>query len=247
MRPVLLNSACTCSIPKIGVLTGYVYASHYADGSVIPDEALEGRVQWPCACAETENKANRPALYRKWANLPDVMGTFSGYHASTEAQRMALAAVRAWARGEGSPILFLGGTTGTGKTHLATAAVSALVGEGIYARYEFYPDLVDFLRANQLEYAYTERHTQLQSVEALVLDELGATSSTMTDFGLGEAYKIIDYRYRHDKPLLVATNIPPKVWQTADARIYSRLMDHHRAVQVQMAWDDERLNDGATA
>jgi DNA replication protein DnaC len=236
---------CVCLTPW-GDRTGYVHATHYSDGTLIPPTAPEGLRALPCVCSEEQTRAALPVLYRRWCNLPAHLGTFTGYDTrdadprAAAHKQAALEAVKQWAQGKGAPLLFLLGTPGTGKTHLATAAISALLGAPVYARYEHVPSLIDDLREHQLDYEYVERHAQLQAVEALALDDLGGASSSLTEWALGECYKVVDGRYRNDKPLLVTTNCAAEVLEAVEPRLWSRLMDRGRGRQVVMAWADAR-------
>ena len=163
---------------------------------------------------------------------------FADYRRATSGQESAYAAVLEWASGKGKPWLFLRGTPGTGKTHLSAAAVSALVGGGVAARYEYVPGLVDFLRAGQIDGRTEERIAQLQSIEALVLDDLAASSASDTEWARGEVLKVVDYRYRERAPLLVTTNsVDLGTW---DPRLLDRLTDRWLSSEVLMVWESGR-------
>lgn len=235
-----MPSVCSCESDGIGGHQGWVYTDYWGDGSRMNENDPAALVAYPCVCRDAENVANRRRRYHEWANLPASQGTLAGYRRNSPAQEEAYEVALAFASGTSRTLVFMTGGPGTGKTHLATAAVAWLVGQDVYARYEFVPDLVDYLRQHQTDGGYEERIGQLQAVEALVLDDFGATQSTMTEWAMGEVYKLIDYRYRQRKPLLVTTNVSMHTLEQAEPRLMDRLMDRERSMVVVMDWESER-------
>lgn len=106
-------------------------------------------------------------------------------------------------------ILAVFGRYGTGKTHFAAAIVNGFVGLGVAARYAYVPDLLDELRASYRnkdeDEGYYELLDKLKRVTVLALDDLGVEKAS--DWADEQLDKIVDYRYREEKPTIITTNM----------------------------------------
>lgn len=128
--------------------------------------------------------------------------------------------VRSYAREfpSDTPGLLLIGDTGTGKTHLAVAALKILLHRGFEGVFWDYQNLLERIRAG---YDPTSNVSQREAYEAaleteiLLLDDLGA--HRVTDWVEDTVTSIITYRCNHKKALIATTNLPD-----ADAGTYSR-------------------------
>lgn len=248
-KEVQLPDLCICATVA-GRKMGFVYPSFFRDGTPIPDSHPAFGKKVECACARAEVAHNLPGLLREMAQLPAGDFGFANYRIVHEGAQEAMEAVRAWATGQlDVPWVFLYGTVGTGKSHLAAAAGHALIGQGVHARYQVVTEMLNELRsaisadrviehspdAWSLPSRYHERREYLLNVQALLLDDLGVSRST--GFAEEQMYEIIGHRYVKRLPLLVTTNALP---EQLDERIVSRLRDVRMCRQVPMVWDDYR-------
>ena len=111
----------------------------------------------------------------------------------------------------------LSGGYGTGKTHLAIAALNEM-GRG---RFWKVPDLLDWLRRE----GYGERGIGIDAALSalrempvlLVLDDLGAEKTT--EWAAEQLYRILDARYEARRPTIITSNHP---WSQMDGRLKSR-------------------------
>jgi len=119
--------------------------------------------------------------------------------------------------------LVLGGPSGCGKTHLAAAIVNERISHGYPAFYITAPDLLDRLRATYSpgsEMPYDEFFDQVRNAPLLVLDDLGAQTST--PWAREKLDQLLTHRFNSELPTVIVTIIP--IEQLED-RIRTRLTD----------------------
>ena len=116
----------------------------------------------------------------------------------------------------GRPGLLLIGDPGTGKTHLAVAALRILIGRGFEGLFFDYQNLLDRIQKGWDPAAGTsdrEAYSTAMDVELLLLDDLGARR--VSDWVEDTVASIITYRCNHQKPLIATTNVDdPEVSET---------------------------------
>jgi DNA replication protein DnaC len=179
--------------------------------------------------------------------------TFENYKTRTQNQKKAYAVAKAYAdrfqefyeRGEG---LYIEGTNGTGKTHLAAAIALQLIHEGIPVICKTSIDLLDDIKKafddNQVsEYEVLKVYKQ---VDLLIIDDLG--KEQCTDWSMSTLYSILNDRYEDMKPTIITTNfnedtlirnLTPKGYDnTKIVAIISRLREV--STVLTMAWEDYR-------
>lgn len=119
-------------------------------------------------------------------------------------------------------IVLLGGY-GCGKTHLAAAIVNYRIALGHPVLFVVVPDLLDYLRATYAptsSIGFDERMEAVRETPLLVLDDLGAHSST--PWAQEKLFQILNHRYNGRLPTVITTN---QRLEELDPRVTSRLVD----------------------
>lgn len=149
------------------------------------------------------------------------------------------------AKGDG---LYIEGTNGTGKTHLAAAIALQLIHEGVPVICKTSSDLLldikksfdgDGMRESDILDIY-------KRVDLLIIDDLG--KEQCSDWSMSTLYSILNDRYEDMKPTIVTTNynadalvaaLTPKGFDnTKSVAIISRLREV--STVMTMAWEDIR-------
>ena len=137
----------------------------------------------------------------------------------------------------GPSLLLLGGT-GTGKTHVAYAAIRALTASGVGCPWDAVTaaDLYARLRPRHRIDPEAEFEKYLK-VGLLVLDDLGAAKGSEWNEEIN--YRLINHRYENELPTLITSNVPPKDLAGAmGERVASRLRE--MAKRVVLRGEDRR-------
>ena len=184
-----------------------------------------------CECQREVSAEERLARLRRFGNLGMLAHvTFAttdpdGRGAPAEARnrfRVAFTATTAYAQ-QPQGWLVLTGSSGTGKSHLAAAIANHCVDQGVPTFFTLVPDLLDHLRATfspESEFSYDALFEQVKGVPLLILDDLGAQSST--SWAQEKLFQVLNHRYVNDLPTVITTNLP---LDQLDSRLESRLAD----------------------
>lgn len=145
-----------------------------------------------------------------------------------------------------APSLLLAGEPGTGKTHLAMAALRsvALTAARRGARLRFrvitHPQLNHALRP-KVDGSHEHAMDPYETADLLVLDDLGA--GKQSDWTADGLYRLVDARWSAPLPTIYTTNLAPEA--LADAvgdRVVSRVFD---GMRVLLTGSDRRRSGGA--
>ncbi len=104
--------------------------------------------------------------------------------------------------------LTLIGPHGSGKTHLAAAVANHRIKDGAVVFFMHVPDLLDHLRATYAPdsaFSYSDLYAQVADAPLLVLDGLGAHSSTA--WAQEKLQQIINHRFNAELPTVITTAV----------------------------------------
>ncbi len=171
----------------------------------------------PCECraagraGRLEDRALIPPLYQH-ASLENFVVPGPENPMARRDLGNVLLAVRNFVRdfpNPDRPGLLLIGSQGTGKTHLAVAALRGIMAKGFEGVFCDYQNLLDRIRAGydaNSNSADKEAYRMAIDSEVLLLDDLGA--HRVTDWVEDTVTSIITHRCNHRRALLATTNLP---------------------------------------
>ena len=171
----------------------------------------------PCSCTQKELDEERQARLQRYSNLGSLTRlTFENLSpqgssespATQEKFNRAYQAAKAFAT-EPKGWLVLTGPSGCGKTHLAAAIANHCIENNHPVFYITVPDLLDHLRSTfspDSEIPYDEFFEQVRSTLLLVLDDLGAQSST--PWAKEKLDQLLNHRFSNQLPMVIVSIVP---------------------------------------
>ncbi len=210
-------------------------------------EFISGIVQ-----AEATDKQQRHIEYLvRGSRLPNPMKLLADFDFDFQPKLnrkliMELASLRFIEKGES--ILFLG-DNGTGKSHLAQSlALMACQGE-YKTHYTTCSELINDLNSGVYEKTLDKRMRKYINPELLLIDEMGHDRLELQVIKEAHLlFKVIDQRYKENKPLIFTTNIEEQDWPEflGDPISTSAILDRifHHSVIVRIKGPSYRKHQG---
>lgn len=195
------NEHCTFHCPGADAcdsLTKGYTAAIDANGNLSYRKCAKMNLYWDVfKTQEIIDNSQIPAAYKTM--------TFANYRRH-ERNEKAVTYARQVAAGIEKQGMFLTGSTGTGKTHLAIAVLQEWMRNGHTGAFYTVPELMLQMRRlideNKAEAEYIDR---LTAVEMLVLDDLGAEKDS--EWVLERLFMIINNRHIHGRITVITSNL----------------------------------------
>ena len=201
---------------------------------LLPSGKPDYRQVVPCRCTQQEVDEGRQARLQGYSNLGSLTRlTFdnlllqgrSENPANQEQFSRAYEAARAFAE-KPDGWLVLTGPSGCGKTHLAVAIANRCIENNHPIFYITTPDLLDHLRSTfspNSEMPYDEFFEQVRNTPLLILDDLGAQSST--PWAKEKLDQLVNHRSSNQLPMVIVSIVPI---EELEERVRTRLIASNR-------------------
>lgn len=145
---------------------------------------------------------------------------------------------------QGKGLMFYG-STGTGKTYLASAIANTVINAGYKVLLTNNTRIV-----NQIQGTFDEKNSTLDSLnryDLLIIDDFGIERKS--EYMQEMVFNIIDSRYQTGKPLILTTNLNldvfTKATDLADKRIFERILEMCMPIKVDgLNQRKNKLNEG---
>lgn len=196
------------------------------------DSWINGKGYRVCStgCPECRREQLENQIFQTSAIPPRFAGkTFDSYQPQNDSQARALAFCRRFADdpkgyiARGISALFYG-SYGLGKSHLAAALCVAVRRAGFSARFVSVSSLIREIRAEWGKGNELDKLKAFQTVDLLVLDELGVQYCSDSEALL--LTDVINGRYEQMKPTFIVTNLSlPEIEKLLTPRCFDRLRE----------------------
>lgn len=218
--------------------TGYyllrVPHDHPAFGKLQTCECMAGKAtpKQQIALAQLHQDLGRytsctfPTFFTSPDRRPLTPIDWHGTHVDVKQQRVLLKQALDEARtfaSEQRGWLYLYGTYGGGKSHLAAAALNAASEAGIVGAYASVAELLRFVHDGFRDDSASERLQTLRSVPLLGLDDLKAEYLKPGSRSAETLWELLDPRYRQQTPTIITSNVHPD--DLPDPRLASRIAE----------------------
>ncbi|MBM3926352.1 MAG: AAA family ATPase [SAR202 cluster bacterium] len=206
---------------------------------------------FPCRCQREKTAPQRQEMLQRFSGLSEEMlsrMTFEGFEVNAPGAdaeerstlQHALIAAKSFAS-DAQGWLLLTGPNGCGKTHLSVAISGERIRLGQMVFFTMVPDLLDHLRSTfnpNSPVEYDQLFEMVKTVPLLILDDMGAESSTA--WAQEKMFQITVHRHNHRLPMVITTNLSMEQMEKAQPRLASRLKDVTLVNWLPLAAPDRR-------
>lgn len=198
--------------PSSGDLPGYE-CDRCRDNGYIYDPDRE--VAYPCQCMERKKlkrllkscNISDEFIHKNFDNF-DIKGAdrrvVHAYNIAREYSNGLVARVKRGEGLKGAPWMGLLGTSGSGKTHLATATALPLIELGIYPMFfnwvQSFSEWLAYYNKPDEAYKVDEIRQKLYACDLLIVDDV--CKESQRDTWVKEFCGLVDYRYRKQLPII---------------------------------------------
>lgn len=180
------------------------------------------------------------------SGLKDLVGryTLKTYLATQAWQQKALEEAKRFLQDTGGAWFFIGGQSGSGKTHLCTGIAVQMIKAGMDVRYMLWRDAAVKLKAlTTKDDAYLEEISKYKDVEVLYIDDFFKTeqgkSPTTGDIHL--AFEILNHRYNDaGKVTLLSSELFLEEIEGVDVALAGRILERAGGYCLHINRDPER-------
>lgn len=204
---------------------------------LVEDDGTFHPVSRDCKCVATRNAIMR----MKRSGLKNIITeyTFGKFDAAEDWQATIKAAAEAYAK-EPEGWFFIGGQSGSGKTHICTAICREFLLAGKQVIYMLWRDDVVKIKAAVNDHdEYRDMIERYKNAEVLYIDDLfktgkapdGATQRP-TGADVNVAFEILNYRYNSKKPTVISSECTISDLLDIDEAVAGRIVETAKAFSL---------------
>lgn len=168
--------------------------------------------------------------------------TFDSYIAKEEWQKSTKSCAEKYSQEGNGAWFFIGGQSGSGKTHLCTAIAGKLLRDGKSLKYMRWRDEATRLKSLVNDSAYSTLIDECKTVDVLYIDDFLKTQRgqqpTSADVNL--AFEILNYRYSSQKATIISSERSSNEIIYIDEALGSRIVELSKEYCVNIKNDRSR-------
>lgn len=147
--------------------------------------------------------------------------TFKNFETDSEWQKQMKKSAMEFIQSDATGF-FIGGQSGSGKTHICTAIIGNFIKKGRSARYFVWREDSVILKSLVNTSEYTERFKEFKNADVLYIDDLfKGDGTTAADIKL--AFELIDFRVRQCLKTIISTELDENALIACDQAIAGRI------------------------
>lgn len=194
----------------------------------------------PCSC----NNIRLQMINAKNSGFGDMLEkyTFEGYETPEDWQKIIKKGAILYTQQKELPWLYIGGMSGSGKSHIATATATRILQQGKTVRYVLWRALFHLMESYRYEAdKYNQQLDELGQIEVLVIDDfLKGMDKTKQGSALEIAFDIVNRRYNNMKATIISSEIQLGELEALDKALYGRIKERCGKFSLNIKNDESR-------
>lgn len=171
----------------------------------------------------------------------DSFGEITHFEIAVKALEKCRSFVKDYLSGKNPRGLYIFGSVGSGKTHLACSIANELIKAGTEVLFVVVPDYLEEIKQSwgqSNEFNEKEILDMAREVAVLIMDDLGAHS--YSDWTKSKIYAVLNHRINNNLPTIVTSNLEyMEIGSYLDYRISSRITELCRPVLLMVEKDED--------
>lgn len=165
--------------------------------------------------------------------------TFENFKVNNEWQNRVKEKAKTYLDNNDKQWFFIGGQSGSGKTHICTAIAVNLINKGFCLEYMLWREASMKIKAVANDYSeYAKQVSGLQTAHILYIDDLFKGGVTEADVRL--AFELIDGRYRRNLPTIISSELLTHEIARIDEAICGRIKERAKGYVMNLLKHKDR-------
>ena len=169
--------------------------------------------------------------------------TFKSFETHTDWQKDLKAKAQRFVNDSSDCWFFIGGQSGSGKSHICTAICSCLIAKGHFVKYKIWRELFHTLQSSQFDdTGYKAKMDDICNIDVLYVDDFLKSNSNSAKFAdeLNFAFEIINRRYNANKKTIISSELLLADIASFDTALAGRIAEKAADFVIQIKKDDTK-------